>query len=368
MTKVCHMTSAHGPEDGRIFRKECVSLANAGYEVYLVERGESYDKDGVHLVGVGYPSGGRLTRMTLFSKRVYEAALELDADIYHFHDPELLPYGFKLKRKGKAVIFDSHEHTAQAILEKKWIFKPIRSVIHWCFSHYQAYICRKLDSVIAVSPSLTDYFKRINPDTAQVTNYPILSTEYTVPSFLEKRLVFAGGITEQWNHHRIIEALESLPDCRYCLCGDTDVSYLEQLQSMTGWERVDYLGTIPHARVAKELSQSYVGLALLTPGMNTDWHNGTMGNTKIFEEMMAGLPVVCTSFVLWREFIDRYHCGIYVNPENVEEIISAIRYLLDNPDEARRMGENGRRAVKEEFNWGVEEKKLLALYEDVLKK
>lgn len=40
MIKVCHMTSAHGMEDDRIFYKECVSLANAGYEVYLVELGE----------------------------------------------------------------------------------------------------------------------------------------------------------------------------------------------------------------------------------------------------------------------------------------------------------------------------------------
>jgi len=44
-----------------------------------------------------------------------------------------------------------------------------------------------------------------------------------------------------------------------------------------------------------------------------------------------------------------------------------IRYLLEHPEEMRRMGENGRRAVKEEFNWGVEEKKLFALYEEILK-
>ena len=52
----------------------------------------------------------------------------------------------------------------------------------------------------------------------------------------------------------------------------------------------------------------------------------------------------------------------------MDEIADAIRYLLDHPDEARQMGENGRCAVKEEFNWGVEEKKLLSLYEEVLAK
>lgn len=91
-----------------------------------------------------------------------------------------------------------------------------------------------------------------------------------------------------------------------------------------------------------------------------------MGNTKIFEEMLAGLPVVCTDFVLWREFVDRYHCGICVDPQDADAIASAVWYLLDHPEEARQMGENGRRAVKEEFNWNVEERKLLALYEEVL--
>ena len=64
----------------------------------------------------------------------------------------------------------------------------------------------------------------------------------------------------------------------------------------------------------------------------------------------------------------QYDFGICVDPANVDEIADAIRYLLDHPDEARQMGENGRCAVKEEFNWGVEEKKLLSLYEEVLAK
>lgn len=367
MIKVCHMTSAHAPEDIRIFHKECVSLAKAGYEVYLVECGDSYEKNGVHIVGVGQPSGGRLSRMTGFAKKVYEAALAIDANIYHFHDPELLPYGLKLKKAGKKVIFDSHEHTAEAILEKTWLPAPMRNSVHWIYSRYQASVCRKLDAVISVTPNVVDFFKKINPKTIQVANFPKFMEEVVPPDYTSQRLVFAGGISPQWNHHRIIQALEQLPECRYCLCGTVDEGYFRSLQSLPAWEQVDFLGRIPHAQVAGEMSQCSVGLAVLTPGRNTDWNNGTIGNTKIFEEMMAGLPVVCTDFILWREFVDRYHCGICVDPENVEEIAAAIWYLLDHPEEAKRMGENGRRAVKEKFNWGVEEKKLYALYEDILK-
>lgn len=80
-----------------------------------------------------------------------------------------------------------------------------------------------------------------------------------------------------------------------------------------------------------------------------------------------GLPVICTDFTLWKEFVDHWHCGICVEPENPDAIAAAIQYLLEHPDEAKRMGKNGRNAVKTNFNWGVEEKKLLLLYQEVLK-
>ena len=56
--------------------------------------------------------------MLFTAKDIYKKALEIDADIYHFHDPELLPYGLKLKKKGKSVIFDSHENYSEQIKEK----------------------------------------------------------------------------------------------------------------------------------------------------------------------------------------------------------------------------------------------------------
>ena len=98
--KICHMTSAHGVEDVRIFHKECVSLAEEGYEVYLVERGKSYEKNSVQIVGVGEMPAARRKRMIEGTKKVYRAAVELDCDLYHIHDPELLPYALKLKKKG----------------------------------------------------------------------------------------------------------------------------------------------------------------------------------------------------------------------------------------------------------------------------
>ncbi len=366
MTKVCHITSAHSPEDVRIFHKECVSLARAGYETYLVQRGSSYEKSGVHIVGFGEASGSRIKRMTQVARRAYEAALSVDADIYHFHDPELLSYGLKLKRKGKKVVFDSHEDTLESILEKEWIPAPARKGMYLWFQNQQERVCREIDAVVTVTPHMADFFRSLNARTVQVANFPILKESVPPAAPEPETLVFAGGISRQWNHHTIIKALETLPECRYRLCGQAEGAYLRELEALPAWKRVEYLGQIPHLEVAGHLSKSAIGMAVLSYKRNTDWKNGTMGNTKIFEEMMAGLPVVCTDFVLWREFVERWHCGICVTPEDPGTIASAVQYLLDHPEEARQMGENGRKAVKEEFNWGVEEKKLLTLYEDIL--
>lgn len=366
MVKICHMTSAHGQEDVRIFHKECVSLAKAGYRVYEVAHGESYDKNGVHIVGVGEAPGSRLKRMTEGAKKVYQKALELDCDIYHFHDPELLPYGLKLKKKGKKVIFDSHENTVEQIKEKEWITPIIRKPMYTLFNWYQKHVCKKMDAVISVTPHICDYFKTVNSNTYMITNYPILQPVNEYVERVPGSICFAGGIASQWNHDKIIQAIEKMDGCSYVLCGKGEGSYFERLKALPGWDKVDYRGKLPHEEINDVLASCQIGMSVLSYNHNTGFKTGTMGNTKIFEEMMAGLPIICTDFDLWREFAERYHCGICVNPESVEEITHAIQYLIDHPDEAKRMGENGRRAVEQEFNWGMEEKKLLQLYEEVM--
>ena len=122
MKRVCHLTSVHSSDDTRVFHKECVSLARAGYDVTPVAPGESREELGVHIVGVGEKPVGTLNRLTSpFAKHAYEAALALDCELYHLHDPELLPYALKLKRHGKTVIFDSHEFYSLLIQEKGYI-------------------------------------------------------------------------------------------------------------------------------------------------------------------------------------------------------------------------------------------------------
>lgn len=364
--KVCHMSSAHGQEDTRIFHKECVSLSQAGFKVYLITRGKTYPKNNVHIIGVEDAGQGRLGRMLFTTDAIYEKALEIDAEIYHAHDPELLPVLLKLKRAGKKTIFDSHEHVVGTIEEKDYIPATMRWIVKNVYESYQAFVCRKMDAVITATPNVADYFLSLGCHrVVDLCNFPILHQEFVAPCYESKKMVFAGGIEEQWNHENIIRAIERLEDVQYILCGTGNKDYFDKLQRLPGWNKVEYKGRLSFEHVPDVLRSASVGLSLLTPGANTDWENGNMANTKIFEEMMAGLPVICTDFKRWKDFVEEYDCGICVDPQDVSQIAQAVAMLINDSQMAKIKGLNGRRAVEEKFNWAAEEKKLIALYKEI---
>lgn len=368
MIKVCHITSAHDPEDIRIFHKECVSLVNSGYDVSLIQPGDSYEKNGIHLVGLGAPARNRLDRFFHSTQNAYKKAVEVNADIYHLHDPELLPCGLKLKKQGKKVIFDSHEFYAEQILLKSYLPIWSRGFISKIYDRYQKYIFSKLDGVVI--PCL---LRGINPfesccTTAIVDNVPWLSELYEAydPSVgkYERSVCQIGSLTHNRGITHLIKALSRV-DCTLYLGGSFEsLEYESQIRKMPEFESVQYLGWLDRPQVLEVLQHCQIGVAtLLNIGQyNTAWNL----STKVYEQMALGMPSIINKFPFNDAMVEKYQFGICVDPENPDEIADAIRYLLDNPEEAKRMGENGRRAIKEEFNWGVEEKKLLALYEDVL--
>lgn len=370
MVKICHMTSAHGPEDVRIFHKECVSLAKAGYEVYLVERGGSYEKNGVHIVGVGQPGGGRLSRMTGFARRVYQAALMLDADVYHLHDPELLPYGLKLKKKGKKVVFDSHEYYRVQIKSKPYVPKFISRCMAGCYAVVEDYLLRRIDGIIF--PCLINGenpFAGKCRHFALINNVPMLEELYhsydeTVPKH-ERSVIYIGGLTYARGIVHIIKA-SAKAQCTVYLAGAySPPSFRSEAEALPEFSNVEYLGILDRPQVLEALQKCEIGMATI---LNVGQYNQSDNlATKVYEYMSLGLPVILSRTPYNEKMIKTYGFGLCADPENVDEIASAVRCLLDNPETAKQMGENGRRAVKEAFNWSIEEKKLFALYEDILK-
>ena len=142
------------------------------------------------------------------------------------------------------------------------------------------------------------------------------------------------------------------------LAGLLDDSYKRELENIESWDKVEYLGYLDRAGVNRLYRESDVGLCILKNLPNTYYSLPI----KLFEYMEAGLPIVCSDFPIWRDIVEGNNCGLTVPYNDLESAVKAVKYILDNPMTAFVMGENGRKAVKEKYNWETEEKKLLQIY------
>lgn len=368
MTKVCHLTSAHPSNDPRIFHKQCASLAREGYDTYLVARGESREEKGVHVIGVPAEEGSRLQRFLGTTRKVYEAALAVDADIYEFHDPELLPYGLKLKRRGKRVIFDSHEDYPTQILGKQWIPGPPRKLISACYKAYETYVVRRLDAVLfPCTKNGVNIFDGRARETVIISNAVMLQeAAERIPAQQKGRVICCtGSLTRLRGITQLIQAA-SLAEARLILAGNYEsAEYRAQLEAMPEYAAVDYRGYVGREEIAKIYREAAVGMStILNVGQYSCLDNFP---TKVYEYMAAGLPVVVSDYPFLANAARGEGFGIPVDPEDPQAIAAAVRRLLDHPEEADRMGEAGRQAVEQRYNWGIEEQKLFALYRKLAK-
>lgn len=366
--KIVHLTSAHPRFDTRIFYKMCMSLAKQNYSVSLVVAdGKGNEKKNyIDIIDVG-ASKGRLKRIFKTTKQVYVKAIELDADIYHLHDPELIPMGVKLKKKGKRVIFDAHEDLPKQILGKPYLKPFTRKILSFCILHYEKLACNKLSAIIAATPYIRDKFLKINPTTIDVNNYPMLG-ELITPNVnwtdKSNSVCYVGGISEIRGIHELVKAMELLTSNASLKLGGSfnSSSFETQVKKEKGWNKVEELGWLNREQVASVYADSIAGLVTLYPVIN---YLDSLP-VKMFEYMSAGIPVIASNFPLWKEIIEGNSCGICVDPLTPIEIASAIEHLIKHPDEAKKMGVNGQKAVTEKYNWAQEELKLLTLYKTLL--
>ncbi len=361
--KVCHFTSVHPEKDIRIFYKECIALANAGFEVYLVSTGTLNNKEqGVNFISVKKDTSSRFSRLFKTRKEVYKAALNVNADIYHFHDSELLPYGVKLKRKGKVVVYDAHEDLPRQILSKHYIPVYLRKFVSYLVEKIENYYSSKLSGIIGATPVIESRFKKINPNTISICNYPSLS-EFNQPIDWEHKkeeICYIGGI---FNVRGGTEMINLLPliNARLNLAGIySPESYKEELKKLSGWDKVNDYGFVNRDEIKKILDRSILGLMLLHPLRS---YIDSLP-IKLFEYMAAGIPVIASDFPLWKAIINEGPCGFCVDPFDLDKIAEEINKLLVNKDYAEQLGKNGRRLIEEKYNWEVEQQKLINFYKN----
>jgi glycosyltransferase involved in cell wall biosynthesis len=320
--------------------------------------------DGVRIVPI-VRGGGRLERMLRVGWRVYATARRERADVYHFHDPELMWVGVLLKLGGARVIYDVHEDVPKQIMSKHWIPGWARPLISKAVWSVEQVVARILDGIVAATPSIADKFPA--DKTVVVQNFPEAGfADADGASPLSERadaFVYTGGLMEVQGVREMAEAFAQLPDgMTGTIAGTFHPPALEdEIRSLPGWERVRYLGQVPRDQVRRVMSGGRTGLVLNHPTLNyVDAYS-----TKMFEYMALGIPVVCSNFPLWTEIVGGADCGIAVDPRDPRAIADAIRTLADDADRARRLGENGQRAIAARYNWEAELAKLEALYRKV---
>ncbi len=368
MTKICHITSAHPPEDVRIYHKECRSLSAAGYHVLLMVSGhKGIQLEGVDMVNLpGFQN--RILRIFGSPFLFFIYALRQRAALYHLHDPELLATGFLLKLSGQKVIYDAHEDTSRQIMAKYYMARWVRKGVSWMVRQLENMAARFFDAIVTVSEGVEQAFPdKLQKRVIQVRNYPRLREFEDIKgeAFAEVReaaVCYVGALSRQ----RGFETLLSSLDHHGALLELAGYFYPPQLAGQIERSphrpRIRYHGVVNRKGLSRIFSRSKIGLVTLLPGQN---HQVALP-VKLFEYMAAGLPVIASNFPLWRSIIENNQCGLCIEPGDPEALGATIDYLMNRPDLRSRMGANGRRAVQSTYNWTGQEKKLLGLYEKLL--
>lgn len=366
--KVCHVSSAHARYDIRIFKKMCVSIAANGYDTNFVVADGQGDEliDGVQIHDAGAKEGGRISRMTKVVNKVLRKALEVKADLYHLHDPELMFVGLVLKSKGYKVVFDAHEDLPKQLKSKPYLNKTFRFLLPKVFGFLESVCFRYYDGLIGATSTITQKLASINKQAETINNYPILGElNSSQNSQRNNDVCYLGGITEIRGIHQMLDSLAYLDNSKLKLAGGfSPQSLYDKAKANKNWEKVEELGMIDRKQAADLLSTSLAGLVLFHAVPN---HIEAQPN-KLFEYMSAGLPVISSNFDMWKDIIEVNHCGLCVDPMDPKAIADAISFLSNNPEEAQKMGENGLNAVVNVYNWAKEESKLLSFYSEIAKK
>src|SRR5262249_13439122 len=303
-------------------------------------------------------------RCTIFD--VYRAALREDADIYHFHDPELMPVGAMLKLHGKKVIYDVHEDYGGTLEAKQWILVALRGPAAIAFRICEVSLAGFYDRVIAVTSKIAGKFRA--DKTRLVQNFPWrqeLGSATGLPYELREPLVvYVGNIADArglLEMRLAVEQARKYVPIKLEIAGKLRPGAKARFYGEAPKELVEYLGPLTRPAVAALLARARVGMVVLHPTRNYV----DSQPTKLFEYMSAGLPVVASDFPGWRKIIESTGCGLLVDPLNPSAIADALLWLLSHPAEAAEMGRKGQNAVFERYNWEAEAERLIATYAEL---
>lgn len=369
MKHICFINSVFGRDDALIIHRQGKSLVNAGFKVSCLFRDElpSEVRDGINMISVGYKADGIKERL-LSNNKIYKPFLkDFNADIYQISEPELLPLGLWLKRQGKLVVYNLREYYPDYYAQKvNSIF--CRKLIKTITESFFKYVFKRIDGVFNCMPEMHDYILERMPCKyfIDTPNFPFVNKTFslTFDDYCKRDNIISyfGSIYNISCQEQFLAAINDIDNVKYLLAGVFGGDeYKSKVMSQPGWSKVIFKEGFKKSELPDIINCSIMG-NVMKDFNKTETPNGSYSIIKIFESMEAAIPIILAKVPLYEELIKKYHCGICVDPYDINGIRDAITYLLNNKKEAYEMGQNGRKAVIEEFSWDIIEKEYVNVF------
>ncbi|MCK5538789.1 MAG: glycosyltransferase [Bacteroidales bacterium] len=360
--KIAHITSVHPQNDNRIFYKECTTLLQEGYDVTLiVAGGETKKVNGIQIIGYSKIKVGRLKRIVKTSLLdMIKICKEVDADLYHFHDPELIFTGLYLKFIGKKVIYDIHENNPASILSKAYIkSKFLKRFLSKTFNFLEKSSVKFFDAVVTARPDISTRFKHKHLITLR--NFPILADMAKIKEVkiikIKPSVIFVGGMSSIRGIPELIKAFKLIPEIELWLLGPIKEKEIEE--EIKKQKNIKYFGIVEACDVFAYIDKADIGIITFLSVPN---HLSTLA-TKPFEYMACAKPMIMSDFAYWKEIFGEN--SLYVDPTDIQSIAQTIKKLIKDEALRVKMGVKNLELSKNEYNWEKESQKLIILYKEL---
>jgi len=363
-----HVTTVHDGRDVRIFRKEARTLAAAGFAVAIIHPGDVIDdQSDVQFVGLGL-RGGRLRRAVVGGWRAFWRARSLGAHLFHFHDPELIPWGIVWRLTGGVTVYDVHEDVPKAVLRKRWIPAWARPSVAKCMRVLEQSAGAMCSAIVTATEPIARRFP--GSRTIVVRNYPENLEQFQRASLpwsdRENAAMYAGTLSGDRGLHRMLDAIQRVDGRLGAFLWLAGPLRGQALVDSDGRELAPTLlrfeGQVRRERVVEITGRVRVGLHVVEP---LEAYQESLP-IKIFEYMAAGIPCVVSDFSVWRSLVETHGCGVVVDPMSPDAIAEAISWVLREPAAAEAMGRRGAAAAMQHYDWKLEGARLVELYGHLL--
>lgn len=377
--------------DARVL-KEAQTLQSAGYQVTVFARhtpGVTYRNEvlpeGIRIVRGGHtplwrssspaigPASGRrsvplrriLSRLWAHAGMLLRIALHR-AEVVHAHDVNTLVTAWLAARlSGAKLVYDAHEiSTSREGYDRfrPWVARIERTLMpraqatitttdrRAAFFARAYAITRPL--VLQNRPRLT-----VRPNTQRIRNELGLQQPWPI-------ILYQGGLQQGRGLERLLRVCTKLPEAYCVLIGGGRLTQpLKQLSEELGLAgRVHFIPTVALADLPSYTASADIAVQ---PIENTCLNHFTTDSNKLFEYVIAGLPVVATNFPEIRAVVRAHAIGLLVPADRELPLHDALKQLIDDPLLRRTLADNSRKAA-EHLNWEQQETKLVELYERLL--